>query len=405
MPIEVESPEELGYGTIANNLAESSFSDQRLADLGVDGDVGDLLLQYGDHRGLPALRELIAGTELDPGDLLVTAGAAAALFIVATSLLQPGDHALIVRPNYATNVETPRAIGADAEFLDLRFEDGWRLDPDRVAAALRDDTRLVSVCVPHNPTGRTMDLGDLVALVERHPTARLLVDETYRELAYDAPAPQAATRSERVIAVSSLSKAYGLPGLRIGWIACRDRALTERFLAAREQILIAGSLLDETMAARVLARRDAVLPGILDAVRRRRAIVADWFAAQEHFEWHPPEAGVVCFPRLRPERGADPDRLLRRAPAPARHVRRPGPLVRAGPPLLPARVRLAGRRAAAARARRPRRRRARGRAGRLVVATRTRAGSARTGGGGPPRRAGCRSPCPASPSRRRRRPR
>ena len=307
MPIEVESPEELGYGTIANNLAESSFSDQRLADLGVDADVGDLLLQYGDHRGLPALRELIAGTELDPGDLLVTAGAAAALFIVATSLLQPGDHALIVRPNYATNVETPRAIGADAEFLDLRFEDGWRLDPDRVAAALRDDTRLVSVCVPHNPTGRTMDLGDLVALVERHPTARLLVDETYRELAYDAPAPQAATRSERVIAVSSLSKAYGLPGLRIGWIACRDRALTERFLAAREQILIAGSLLDETMAARVLARRDAVLPGILDAVRRRRAIVADWFAAQEHFEWHPPEAGVVCFPRLRPERGADPD--------------------------------------------------------------------------------------------------
>jgi len=147
MPIEVESPEELGYGTIANNLAESSFSDQRLADLGVDGDVGDLLLQYGDHRGLPALRELIAGTELDPGDLLVTAGAAAALFIVATSLLQPGDHALVVRPNYATNVETPRAIGADAEFLDLRFEDGWRLDPDRVAAALRDNTRLVSVCV------------------------------------------------------------------------------------------------------------------------------------------------------------------------------------------------------------------------------------------------------------------
>ena len=212
-----------------------------------------------------------------------------------------------MRPNYATNVETPRAIGADAEFLDLRFEDGWRLDLERVAAALRDDTQLVSVCVPHNPTGRTMDLGELVALVERHPTARLLVDETYRELAYDAPAPQAAARSERVIAVASLSKAYGLPGLRIGWIACRDRALGERFLAAREQILIAGSLLDETMAARVLARRDAVLPGILDAVRRRRGIVADWFAAQEHFEWHPPEAGVVCFPRLRPERGADPD--------------------------------------------------------------------------------------------------
>jgi aspartate/methionine/tyrosine aminotransferase len=309
MPIEVESPEELGYGTIANNLAESSFSDLRLADFGIDTDVGGLLLQYGDHRGLPDLRELVARDGLDPGDVLVTAGAAPALFIVATTLLQPGDHALVVRPNYATNVETPRAIDAAAEFLDLHFEDGWRLDLDRVAAALRAETKLVSVCVPHNPTGQTMELGELVALVERHPAARLLVDETYRELAYDAPAPPAATRSERVVAVSSMSKAYGLPGLRIGWITCRDRRLAEAFLAAKEQILIAGSLLDETMAARVLARRDAVLPEILRAVRARRAIVAEWFAGQAHFEWHPPQAGVVCFPRLRPERGADPDRF------------------------------------------------------------------------------------------------
>ena len=112
MPIEVESPEELGYGTIANNLAESSFSDLRLADYGIDTDVGALLLQYGDHRGLPALRAEIAQDVLDPGDVLVTAGAAAALFVVATTLLDTGDHALVVRPNYATNVETPRAIGA-----------------------------------------------------------------------------------------------------------------------------------------------------------------------------------------------------------------------------------------------------------------------------------------------------
>ena len=72
---------------------------------------------------------------LDPDDVLVTAGAAAALFVVATTLLDTGDHALVVRPNYATNVETPRAIGADAEYVDLRFEDDWRLDLDRIAAA------------------------------------------------------------------------------------------------------------------------------------------------------------------------------------------------------------------------------------------------------------------------------
>ena len=168
------------------------------------------------------MRALIARDGLALADVLVTAGAAAALFIVATTLLQPGDHALVVRPNYATNVETPRAIDAAAEYLDLRFEDGWELDLDRVAAALRDETKLVSVCVPTTRPAETMALDELVALVERHPTARLLVDETYRELAYDAPAPPAATRSPRVVAVSSMSKAYGLPGLRIGWITCRD---------------------------------------------------------------------------------------------------------------------------------------------------------------------------------------
>src|SRR5215213_10316209 len=119
MPIEVESPEELGYDAIAHNLAESSFSDLRLADYGIDGDVSDILLQYGDHRGLPQLRALIARDGLDPGDVLVVAGAAPALFLVHTALLAPGDHALVTRPNYATNVETPRAIGADVEYLDV----------------------------------------------------------------------------------------------------------------------------------------------------------------------------------------------------------------------------------------------------------------------------------------------
>ena len=94
-PIEVESPEELGYDAIANNLAESSFRDRTLADYGIDTDVGDLLLPYGDHRGVPRLREQLAGDA--PGavsvdDVIVTAGAASALFIVASALLEAGDH-------------------------------------------------------------------------------------------------------------------------------------------------------------------------------------------------------------------------------------------------------------------------------------------------------------------------
>src|SRR6185436_10629241 len=146
MPIEVESPEQLGYDAITNNLSESSVADRRLRDLGLELDLDDLLLCYGDHLGDVVLREAVAaGAQgLAADHVLVTAGAAAALFCAATTLLEPGDHAVAVRTNYATNLETPRAIGADLDVVDLRFEDRWRLDVAQVEALVRDgETRLI----------------------------------------------------------------------------------------------------------------------------------------------------------------------------------------------------------------------------------------------------------------------
>jgi aspartate/methionine/tyrosine aminotransferase len=315
-PIEIESPEQLGYSTIANNLAESSFSDMCLADYGVDADVGRMLLPYGDHLGSERLRRLVAGDDgaLSPDQVLVTTGAAAALFIMATALLGAGDHALVCAPNYATNLETPRAIGADVEAFMLRFEDGWRLDLGSLASRIRPETRLVSVTYPHNPTGSTIspdELAALVALVESHPHARLLVDETYRELAYGEPLPMAASLSPRVVAVSSMSKTYGLPGLRVGWLTCRDDRLLETLLAAKEQILICGAVLEEELAGRVLDRRAEVLSLVRAKTQRHLAIVRDWIDDNESFEWVEPRAGVVCFPRLRPELGVNLDLFYR----------------------------------------------------------------------------------------------
>ena len=114
MPIEVESPEEFGYGNIRFNLSESSIADQSLADFGLlvpDG----LVLLYGEHKGSPELRALIAADDpaLSADDVLITGGAAGALFIVATALLGKEDNLVVVRPNYATNLETPRAIGCE----------------------------------------------------------------------------------------------------------------------------------------------------------------------------------------------------------------------------------------------------------------------------------------------------
>jgi aspartate/methionine/tyrosine aminotransferase len=315
-PIEIESPEQLGYSSIKNNLAESSFSDMSLDDYGIEVDLGRVLLAYGDHLGAERLRTLIAaeGDSLSPEHVLVTSGAASALFIIATSVLGPGAHALVCAPNYATNLETPRAVGADVETIDLRFEDRWRLDIESVAARLRPETRLVSVTYPHNPTGSTItrdELADLVTLVESHPTARLLVDETYRELAYGDPLPMATTLSPRVLAVSSLSKTYGLPGLRVGWLTCTDEELLETFLAAKEQIFICGPVLEEELAARLLERRSSALSLVRSKTAQQLAVVRDWIDGHELFEWIEPCAGVVCFPRIRPEMPFDADRFYR----------------------------------------------------------------------------------------------
>lgn len=317
MPIEVESPEQLGYDTITNNLSESSVADRRLGDLGLDLDLDSLLLCYGDHLGDPMLREAVAagGAGLRPDDVLVTAGAAAALFCIATALLDPGDHAVVVRTNYATNLETPRAIGADVDVVDLRFEHGWQLDVDEVAARVQPGrTALISVTQPHNPTGTMFDLAALERLVAVAEAAGavLLVDETYRDLTHGTPLPLAATLSRRAISVSSMSKAYGLPGLRIGWAVVRDPELQEVLLAAKEQVLICGATIDEHIAGSVLAARATVLPPILDDVRARLGIVRAWIEGQSTFEWVEPTGGVVGLVRVRPGLPFDAEGFHRR---------------------------------------------------------------------------------------------
>ena len=152
MPIEIEAPEGYGYENIDCNLSESSFTDQKLSDLGID--IKDLVLFYGDHKGKPALRELIANEpNLSADDVLVTAGAAPALFIVATSLLEKADNAVVAKSNYATNIETPRTIGANISYLQMRFEDNYELNVGELENLITNKTKFVSLTYPHNPTG------------------------------------------------------------------------------------------------------------------------------------------------------------------------------------------------------------------------------------------------------------
>ena len=317
MPIEEESPEEFGYDRIRYNLTESSVRDRSLADLGIE--LRDLLLFYGDHVGNEMFRDLVAAQSsgeaggVSRDEVLVTAGAAQALFIIATSLLDKDDHLVVIRPNYATNIETPRAIEADISFLDLSFEDGFRIDPEKLMALVTPRTKYVSVTLPHNPTGVMMseaDLRSLVGLVES-AGCRLLVDETYREMTFGEPLPVAAALSERAISVSSLSKTYGIPGIRTGWLVCRDAELMRTFLAAKEQIGICGSVVDEEIAARAFAQRETWLAELRPFIAERFSVVREWIAGEELMEWVEPRGGAVCFPRVKPDVPVDVDEFYR----------------------------------------------------------------------------------------------
>lgn len=304
MPIEVESPEQMGYDKIKNNLSESSYTDALFRDIGISAErLKELVLCYGSHMGHAGLRDLIVqdNTDLTGENVLLTMGAAAGLFIIATSLLEPGDELLVVRPNYATNIETPRAIGASIRFIDLRFEEGFALNMEAIRRSVTPATKYISVTYPHNPTGACLsdaEMMELVAIAESTGT-RLLVDETYRDMVFGDLLPLAATYSDRVISVSSLSKAYGLPGIRMGWIICRDQQLMETFLAAKEQIHICGSSLDEEVAYHYLLEKDRHLERIRQDIRMKYGIVKAWMNRQDGFEWVEPKGGCVCFLRVR----------------------------------------------------------------------------------------------------------
>lgn len=304
MPIEVESPEQMGYDKIRNNLSESSYTDARFGDIGLPGEkLKELLLCYGSHMGHEGVRHLIVqdNTDLTPDDVLLTVGAAGGLFIIATTLLEPGDELIVIRPNYATNIETPRVIGARIKYIDLRFDEGFVLDLDAIRRSVSPATKYISVTYPHNPTGACLSDAEMMELVSIVEAAgiRLLVDETYRDMVFGDPLPVAASYSDRVISISSLSKTYGLPGIRMGWIICRDANLMETFLAAKEQIHICGSSLDEAVAFHYLQQMPQHAERIRKDLRMKYDVVKDWMNRQDGFEWVAPKGGCVCFPRIR----------------------------------------------------------------------------------------------------------
>ncbi len=265
-------------------------------------------LGYTETRGAPDLRAAIADTyDRRPAeDILCFAGAAEAIYASMRVLLGPNDHAIVVTPNYQAAETVPLSICA-VTGVPLDPADGWSLDPDRVQAAIRPETRLVSINFPHNPTGKILErdrFDALVALCRRHGLW-LFSDEVYRPLGPENTLhlPQAADAYERGLSLGVMSKAYGLPGLRIGWIACADRAVLARLERYKHYLSICNAAPSERLAVIALKARDAILARNRSLVTANLALLDAFFADHaELFDWTRPDGGCVAYPRYR---GAD----------------------------------------------------------------------------------------------------
>ena len=274
-----------------------------------------LPLSYIETWGSPALREAVAGTyeRVDADHVLAFAGAEEGLFWALQELVGPGDHAVVTVPCYQAMETVTLATGADVSALVPRREDGWALDLDELRGLLRPTTKLVAVNYPNNPTGYVPDeatFRELVALCDERGV-RLFCDEVYRGIELD-PAQtitQAADLSETAVSLNVASKSYGLPGLRVGWIACRDRALLERLEKRKHYTSICNAGPAEYLAAVALRQREAIWERNRGIVAANRPPFDDFFARwPDLFDWQPPVGGCVCFPRYK---GGDVEKFCR----------------------------------------------------------------------------------------------
>ncbi len=261
---------------------------------------------YTESSGAPELRAAIARLyeRIDPDEVIVTACAEEGIFLLHHALLRAADHAIVETPCYESALELARSAGAEVSPWHRRYEDSWAHDLDALERLVRPGTRVLYVNQPHNPTGTLMDRATFERVVElaRAHGIVLLSDEVYRELEHDAEKrlPAACDLDERAASLGSISKSYGLPGLRLGWIVTRDAGIREAIMRLKDYTTICSSAPSEVLTAVALRNRHVLLERNLDIVARNLPLLDEFFERHSAtFEWVRPVAGPIGFPRVR----------------------------------------------------------------------------------------------------------
>ncbi len=282
------------------NLAASGVPDRTLEDIGADlSQLGPL--QGPNAYGWAPLVERLAGRfGIDPASVVQAAGASFANHLAMAALIDPGDRVLIESPAYELMVSTLRYLGAEVVFFERTAASGFRLDPAAVAAKLTPDTRLIVATELHNPSSVRADPADLKAVADlaRDAGARFLVDEVYRELTFTGEQAETAfTLGPHVVVTSSLTKAYGLSGLRCGWVLAEPE-LAGRMWRLHDLIYARGPFLTDQLSLMALDRLPALRARSLDAIARNLEAYRQLLGGHPALEQTIPEIGTTVFPRL-----------------------------------------------------------------------------------------------------------
>jgi len=298
---------------LAETCVESLTVDQLLDLAGVReralDELRGLKLTYGAIEGSDRLRAAIAALyeRQRPDTVVVTHGAIGANALVYEALIEPGDRVVSVQPTYQQHYSIPESYGADVRILRLRKERGFLPDLDELDSLVTAGTKLIAINNPNNPTGALMDRAMLttISAIARRAGAWVLCDEVYRGLDQEGSGTTVSMADlyEKGISTGSMSKAFSLAGLRLGWIAA-PRDLLGEVAIHRDYNTISVGMIDDYFATLALEHADAVLARSRRLTRTNLAILDEWMSREPALDWVKPRSGTTAFLELRDGRAS-----------------------------------------------------------------------------------------------------
>jgi aspartate/methionine/tyrosine aminotransferase len=267
--------------------------------------LNQLWLGYTESTGAPYLREVIASIyqTMTADQVLVFASAEEGIFVLYNALVDSQDHVIVESPCYQSAFEVARSTGAKVSAWQRHSEDGWAHDLAALERLIQPNTKIIAINTPNNPTGSNMDEATLRAVVElaRSRNIILFCDEVYRELEHDPTTrlPAACDLYENAISLGSISKSYGLPGLRLGWYACRNQQLLKKALDVKLYTTICSSAPSEFLVALALRQRQVLLARNLAIIAHNLPLLEAFLARYSQlFSWTRPTASPIGFVKV-----------------------------------------------------------------------------------------------------------